>query len=219
MTAADCAAHGRVAAELTLITPEEQPLGMFGPAASAAVGQLLKDSGVALHTSSYGTSPRPGWLDIAPGGRRMRCDWVVTEPRLVGPRVRGLPCGRGGFIHTDGHGRLGGAEGVFAAGDVTSFPVKQGGLAAQQADAVAEAIAASAGIEIDPQPFRPVLRAVLLGGRSPRYLRSDISGRAGDDSVISERALWWPPTKLAGRYLAHYLARQVDRASDVMATA
>jgi hypothetical protein len=32
---------------------------------------------------------------------------------------------------------------VFAAGDATTFPIKQGSLAAQQADAVADAIAAS----------------------------------------------------------------------------
>ena len=109
-----------------------------------------------------------------------------------------------------------GLDGVFAAGDATSFPVKQGGLAAQQADAVAETIAASVGVDIDPQPFRPILRGVLLTGGPPRYLRADISGRAGDDSTISGEALWWPPDKLAGRYLAPYLSRQVGDALDVM---
>ena len=77
---------------------------------------------------------------------------------------------------------------MFAAGDATAFPVKQGGLAAQQADAVAEAIAASAGADIDPRPFRPVLRGVLLTGGSARYLRSDISGDAGDDSTVAREA-------------------------------
>ena len=103
-----------------------------------------------------------------------------------------------GFIGTDAHGRVAGLEGVFAAGDATSFPVKQGGLAAQQADAVAETIAASVGVDIDPQPFRPILRGVLLTGGPPRYLQADISGRSGDDSTISGEALWWPPDKLAG---------------------
>ena len=36
-------------------------------------------------------------------------------------------------------------EAVYAAGDATDFPIKQGGLATQQADAVAERIAARAG--------------------------------------------------------------------------
>jgi sulfide:quinone oxidoreductase len=62
------------------------------------------------------------------------------------------------FIDTDAHGRVARLDGVFAAGDAPSFPVKQGGLAAQQADAVAEMIAASVGVDIDPQPFRPILR-------------------------------------------------------------
>ena len=119
----------------------------------------------------------------------MPVDRIVTVPRLVGPRLRGIPCGRDGFIHTDAHGRLAGLDGVFAAGDATAFPIKQGGLAAQQADAVAEAIAASVGVDIDPQPFRPILRGVLLTGGAPRYLRADISGGAGDDSTISSRAL------------------------------
>ncbi len=102
---------------------------------------------------------------------------------------------------------------MFAAGDATTFPIKQGGLAAQQADAVAEAIAASVGADIDPQPFRPVLRGVLLTGRSPRYLRADISDAAGDKATISGEALWWPPDKLAGRYLAPYLSSQVGSTS------
>jgi sulfide:quinone oxidoreductase len=173
---------------------------------------------VTLHTSSYGVPGRPGWLEISPGGQRLAVDRVVTEPRLVGPRLRGLPSGRDGFLHTDAHGRLAGLDGVFAAGDATTFPIKQGGLAAQQADAVAEAIAASVGADIDPQPFRPVLRGVLVTGGPARYLRTDISGGAGDDSTISGQALWWPPDKIAGRYLAPYLSRQVGDAADVMPT-
>jgi hypothetical protein len=102
------------------------------------------------------------------------------------------------------------------AGDATAFPIKQGGLAAQQADAVAETIAASVGAAIDPQPFRPILRGVLLTGGPARYLRADISGGAGDDSTISGEALWWPPDKIAARYLAPYLSSQVGEAADVM---
>ncbi|MGI8562353.1 MAG: NAD(P)/FAD-dependent oxidoreductase [Candidatus Dormibacter sp.] len=200
-TAADCAAHDRSEVELSLITPEQEPLGIFGKPASVAIRRLLEDSGVTLYTSSYGEPTRPGWLDISPGERGLRVDRVVTEPRLVGPRLRGIACDQDGFIPTDAHGRLAGLDGVFAAGDATSFPIKQGGLAAQQADAVAEAIAASVGADIDPQPFRPVLRGVLLTGGAPRYLRADISGGAVEPTISGE-ALWWPPDKISGRYLA-----------------
>ena len=216
MTAADCAAHNRSEVELSLITPEEEPLGIFGASASAAIRGLLDKAGVTLHTGSYGVPNPPGRLDVSPGDRSLAVDRIVTVPRLAGPSLRGIPSGRDGFIHTDAHGRIPGLDGVFAAGDATTFPVKQGGLAAQQADAVAEAIAASAGADIDPQPFRPVLRGVLLTGGPARYLRADISGAAGDDSIVSSQALWWPPNKLCGRYLAPYLSSQLGEASDVM---
>jgi sulfide:quinone oxidoreductase len=216
MTAAECTAHHRANVELSLITPEEEPLAIFGATASAAVRQLLDDRRVALHTASYGTPTRFGRLDIAPGGRTMRVDRVVTVPRLVGPRLRGIACGADGFIETDPHGRVAGLDGVFAAGDATAFPVKQGGLAAQQADAAAEMIAASVGADVDPQPFQPVLRGLLLTGGRARYLRADISGAAGDDSMISADALWWPPDKISGRYLAPYLSSRVGGELDVM---
>jgi sulfide:quinone oxidoreductase len=217
-TAAGCRAHERSDVELSLVTPEDEPLGIFGGSVSAAIRRLLDGCGVTLYTSSYGVPGRPGWLDVSPGEQGLPVDRIVTEPRLVGPRVRGIPSGRDGFIHTDAHGRLAGLAGVFAAGDATAFPIKQGGLAAQQADAVAEAIAASVAVSIDPQPFRPILRGVLLTGGPPRYLRADISGGAGDDSTISEAPLWRPPNKIAGRYLAPYLSRQVGDAADVMPT-
>jgi sulfide:quinone oxidoreductase len=216
MTAADCAAHDRPEVELSLVTPEEEPLGVFGHRASAAIRAILGEAGVTLQTDSYGKPSSPGRLEITPGHRSLAVDRIVTEPRLVGPSLRGIPSEHEGFIHTDPHGRVRGLDDVFAAGDATTFPVKQGGLAAQQADAVAEAIAAAAGAQIDPQPFRPVLRGTLLTGGPPRYLRTDISGGAGDDSTVSDEALWWPPNKLCGRYLAPYLSSKTGEAADVM---
>jgi sulfide:quinone oxidoreductase len=216
LTAADCAAHNRTGVELSLITPEDEPLGIFGSRASAAIRRLLDEAGVGLHTSSYGVPNPAGWLDICPGERSLAVDRIVTEPRLVGPRLRGVSSGRDGFIHTDRHGRVPGLDDVFAAGDATDFPIKQGGLAAQQADAVAEAIAASVGADMDPQPFHPILRGTLLTGGPTHYLRADISGGVGDDSLVSADALWWPPNKLCGRYLAPYLSGQTGEAADVM---
>ena len=109
---------------------------------------------------------------------------------------------------------MAGARGVYAAGDATTFPIKQGGLATQQADAAAEAVAADLGLRTTAEPFRPVLRGLLLTGGAPLYLRAELAGtRRGVSRVIdamggeaSTRALWWPPGKVAGRYLAPYLA-------------
>jgi sulfide:quinone oxidoreductase len=85
---------------------------------------------------------------------------------------------------------------VYAVGDMTTRPLRQGGLATQQADAAASAIAAWAGAPVTPQPYRPDLRAILLTGGAPLFLRR---GSAATD------APWWPPHKVAGRELAPYL--------------
>ena len=61
-------------------------------------------------------------------------------------------------------------------------------------------------MEVDAAPFRPVLRGLLLTGSAPRYLRADLGGKPTDPSDASEHALWWPPSKIAGRWLAPYLA-------------
>jgi sulfide:quinone oxidoreductase len=124
MTAAECAAHSRAEVELSLITPEEEPLGVFGSRASAAIRTILGESGVTLHTGSYGQPGARGRLDISPGHRSLAVERIVTEPRLVGPSLRGIPSGHGGFIQTDAHGRVPGLDDVFAAGDATTFPVK-----------------------------------------------------------------------------------------------
>jgi sulfide:quinone oxidoreductase len=52
-----------------------------------------------------------------------------------------------------------------------------------------------------------VLRGMLLTERWARFLRRDASGTGGDDTAVAGRALWWPPTKIAGRELAAYLER------------
>ena len=104
-----------------------------------------------------------------------------------------------------------GLDDVYAAGDITDFATKQGGLATQQADAAAEAIAAAAGADLTPKPFRPVLRGILLTGSGQRYIRRGAAGDASD-SIESHEPIWWPPAKIAGRFLAPYLARIADEA-------
>jgi sulfide:quinone oxidoreductase len=109
-------------------------------------------------------------------------------------------------VPTDRYGRVQGVENVYAAGDATQFPVKQGGIAAQQADAVAGAIAERVGAPVTPQPFRPILRGLLLTGMVPRYLRREVHTGL---SSIDTQPLWWPPAKIVGRYLAPFLASEL----------
>jgi sulfide:quinone oxidoreductase len=138
-------------------------------------------------------------------GRVVAADAVVALPRLLGRPVGGLPTDADGFIPIDEHARVLGVPGVYAAGDITAGPVKQGGLATQQADAAAEAIAAEAGADIVPRPYRPVLRGLLLTGGDPLYLTRDLAGQGTPDSA-SRSPLWWPSAKIAGRHLTGYLA-------------
>ena len=204
MTAAQLEARG-VDVEISLVTPEDEPLAVFGPRAAVAVRELLEERGIAVRTRSYPLEAREGELRLFPDGS-VPADRVVALPLLQGPRIDGVPQTFGGFIPVAPHGRGHGVDDVYAAGDITAFPVKQGGLAAQQADAAAEAIASAAGADLDPQPFRPVLRGLLLTGGQPRYLRQELSGGAGDTSDVSPDPLWWPPAKIVGRHLAPFLA-------------
>jgi len=221
MTAAHLNEHGARDVRVTLVTPEEEPLELFGPAATDAVCSLLEARGVTVRSSSLPAIVRGRTLLLA-GGAEVFADRVITLPVLEGPRLSGLPHDQHGFIPVDKFGRVSDAEHVFAAGDVTAFPLKQGGLAAQQADAVAGAIAALAGAAVTPEPFRPVLRGLLLTGGAPLYLRAEPQRLVREATVAIEaprahrpsrdassaagQALWWPPAKIAGRYLAPYLA-------------
>jgi sulfide:quinone oxidoreductase len=190
--------------ELVLVTPEDEPLQLFGRAGSEAVRELLEERGIAVQTGACPVELVDGELRLVPEGT-IAADRVVALPRLRGTRIDGLPQTVEGFIPVDAHGQVHCLSDIFAAGDITSFPVKQGGIATQEADAAAEMIAANAGADLTPQPFRPVLRGLLLTGRQPRYLRHELTGGAGDASAASPEPLWWPPAKIVGRYLAPFL--------------
>ena len=209
MTSARVAQRGLRKVELSIVTPESEPLELFGPAASDAVRRLLADRGVALHTGCYPGQLQDGELGIVPSGG-VAAERVVSLPRLRGPGLKGLPRDAQGFIPVDLHAQVQGESDIYAAGDATTCPIKQGGVATQQADAAAESIAARAGADVDPQEFRPVLRGLLLTGSTPRYMRAEVSGGRGEDWAVSEHALWWPPGKIAGRWLAPYLALHHD---------
>lgn len=205
LTASHLADRGIVGVELTVVTPEEDPLGVFGPAASRMLRDLLADRGIALKAGAYAEKIQDGKLHLRPRAA-IEVDHAVTLAQLEGPAVPGLPSDAAGFTTVDQHSRVAGLEDVYAAGDGTNFPVKQGGIASQQADAAAEAIASNLGVPVTPAPIRPTLRGVLLSGIAPTYLRAQIAGTSGDSFEIAANPLWWPPSKIAGRYLAPYLA-------------
>lgn len=209
LTAKYLAEHGSTAVEIVLVTPEGRPLALFGPTASNATARLLESGGIHVETASVAHAWEDGILQLA-GGAKIAADAVVSLPRLEGPVIPGLPQDHDGFVATDEFGRVPGLEDVYAAGDLTQVPIKQGGIAAQQADAVADAIAADTGADVRPAAFRPVLRGLLLTGSAPRFLRAERGA-----SLVEAYPLWWPPEKIVGRYLSAFLAEQLGVATDI----
>jgi sulfide:quinone oxidoreductase len=207
LTAARVAAAGRHA-ELTVITLEPTPLAAFPGVGGEAAADLLAQAGIDVITSAYVTERNRATLELHPGGQTLAVDRVVALPELRGPEIPGLPMDDRGFIPVEHDGRVRDHDSVFAVGDACDFPIKQGGLATQQADAAAATIAAHAGANVRPGRFRPVLRAKLLTGDKPLYLRTHLTSDHTTGSVAATHCLWWPAEKVAGRYLTGYLAER-----------
>jgi sulfide:quinone oxidoreductase len=184
--------HG---ATIDLVTPEPAPLALFGPATSAAVAGDLAAAGVAFHPSASVQSWSAGRLWLVPGAS-LAADRVVSLPRLRGPAIPGLPADGLGFVPADEWGRVGGLGDVFVVGDAGPFPIKQGGVACAQADAVASVIARDAGADVDLIPFDPALSALLLEGSQERWMRSGLSWTYELERVVG---------KVAGRFLSPFL--------------
>ncbi len=192
--------------ETTIITSEDSPLAIFGSEVSKGVADLLEQAKIKTIANAYVEIPATGSLVINPGDRRMHVKRIVALPELYGPSVRGVPVSEHGFIRVNRFGRVPDAGPIYAAGDAIDFPIKQGGLGSQQADVVAESIAALAGVEIEPQPFKPVIRGVLLTDGKPRYMGARIVGGQGESSYFSETPPDGNEQKISARYLTPYLA-------------
>ena len=120
-----------------LVTSEPAPLAVFGEEPSRAVAEMLARAGVEIHV---GVDPTvaDGWARHRALRRR---PVALRRPhRRAAAARRPSACGAShttqrGFIPVDEHGRVPGLDHVYAAGDGTDLAIKQGGLAAQQADA------------------------------------------------------------------------------------
>ena len=192
--------------QLTFVTPESRPPQTFGWAASDAIERLLGNAGIALFAGEVADVPEPGRLRLRDG--ELSADRIVALPRLIGAAVPGLPAGPGRFTPIDEYCRVPGTEGrVFAAGDAAAFPVKHGGLAAQQSDVAAAGIAHLAGPVPHPEPLEPVVRGRLLTGDGPLYLVSSRTGGEEWSSDVHERRPWPVDDKVLAEELGPCLRR------------
>ena len=205
LTATYLERQGIRSVSLTFVTHEPAPLALFEEKRRSPWLASWPRRGSTV-TGTDAASTRPGALELTPGPN-LEVDRVVALPRLSVAHRRIAERPR--RIHPNRRLRPShGVEGVYAAGDITSFPVKQGGLATQQADAAARSIVSAAGSDIEPAPFAPVLQGLLLTGSAASYMRSELAGGHGETAVVAGDALWWPPAKIAGRYLGPFLAER-----------
>ncbi|MBV9334683.1 MAG: hypothetical protein JO243_02225 [Solirubrobacterales bacterium] len=198
------------ALEITIVTPEPEPLAVFGPRAASLVANLLNDLDVRFVPGTSGIRVgREGAL-VTAFGPPIRADRVVAIPQLTARRITGVPATWWGFVPTDASGRMEGLVDVYAAGDMTAYPIKQGGLAAQQADRVAHSIVRGLGISTVMPPARRILLVRLLGGTRTLCLRTELdeSGRATAATIEHvEAGNIARSAKLFGQYLTPYLER------------
>ncbi|MBS1888031.1 MAG: hypothetical protein JSU06_12680 [Actinobacteria bacterium] len=193
-------------AELTVVTPEDAPLQIFGRGVAEEMAELLAGRRIEVRSGTHPVRFEEGVLETVPAGP-LPFDKVVSLPKLEGRRIRGVPHDVEGFVRIGRHCEVLECDCLYAAGDVTSFPVKQGGLATQQADVVAEAIAARLGAPIEPAEFDPVLRGVLWTGGDSRYLQGWLAGGHGETSTMTAAPPWGADRgKIVGRYLTDFLA-------------
>ncbi len=190
--------------EIVLVTPEQRPLALFGERPSAAVAELLASAGIEFVGASQ-VEVVDGAVRLSPGGRTLHVERLVALPLMRGPELEGVPAEPDfGFVPVDRHGRVDGLDGVYAAGDATNYPVKQGGLAAQQADAVAEHVAARHGapggaVSVPPGAARPAVHgrpgavhARGSGGRAAAVVAAD-QDRGALSRAVPVRAGARPP--------------------------
>jgi sulfide:quinone oxidoreductase len=202
--------------DVTIVSPEPTPLAVFGEQPSSLVAQLLAARGVHFAGNSVPRAVlRDGTLQLR-SGDEVEADKVVAGPQLRGRWITGIPADWWGFIEVDGDGRVAGIPDVYAAGDITNFPVKQAGLATQHGDLVADAIARQFGVNPPERRSQRLLQARLLGAPDPIYLRAelDASGRATLATlarVATEDESAQP--KVFSLHLSPYLARHEDLAA------
>src|SRR5215218_5365998 len=121
MTAWDARDMGQDDVQVTVYTYEEAPLAIFGPEASAGLRADLAEAGVTVRTGTVVEEDPEAPARLVAGGEPLESQRIVALPRAIAAGVGGLPIDERGFIPVDGHGRVEGAEDVWAAGDAIAF--------------------------------------------------------------------------------------------------
>jgi sulfide:quinone oxidoreductase len=199
--------------QITFITSDSVPLKAFGQAAGKAILGLLDESGIAIHTGAQVQVPAP--RIVRAGAIEVQADRIVTLPKITGPAIPGIPASTRWFVPINNRCVVPSTLGrVFAAGDATDFPVKHGGIGAQQADTAAAGITHIAGLGDRPSPLHPVIRGALLTGDRPLYVAARLVAGLGWQTEIYEDPPWPAEQKIVADELGAYLGTLDPAAPD-----
>jgi sulfide:quinone oxidoreductase len=191
-----------VKAQVVITSPEAAPLEAFGTDASIAVARLLDARGVEFVARARAVAAGAGEVELD-DGRRIEARAVITLPDLVGRRVPGLRQDAAGFIAVDEHGRVPGVDGVYAAGDVTTFPLSRAAWPRSRPMPRSKrcsphwACPRAAAVRADPQ-------GVLYTDGEPVYLQATVGDEARSPAVrhvvAAERSpdATWRPIAIRG---------------------
>lgn len=143
-------------------------------------------------------------------GRDWPFDLLVAAPPHVGSaRFASLPADERGFFSTDevtcavqGH------PDVFAIGDCGSFPAKQSFLAIEQADVVAENIAAEVSGEYPPAGFVADGLYVMERAESAMYVQAPLRATGGRSSLRADTSY---PYRIGTSGMWHFGRRLLAR--------
>lgn len=142
----------RASTELDFWAAEPGPMGVAGPAVSAAVRQMVESRGIRYHPEHQVTAVDPAARTLAfANGSTAAYDVLIYVPPHRAPAVvrRSGLAPEGGWVAVDRGTFETGSPGVYAIGDVTTVPLamgkplpKAGVFAHGQAEVVAANIAA-----------------------------------------------------------------------------
>ena len=150
--------------------------------------------------------PRPGSGDLVTApGRRHRRRPHRRLPGLPGPPSPGLPP-TAGFIAGGPHGRVRGSRTCTRpATPPPSRSSRAGSPPSRRRPPRRHRRRAGRGRR-PASRSGPCCAACCSRAGSTRFLRTPVAGDRGDGLGGGGHALWWPPSKIAGRHLAPYLA-------------
>lgn len=208
MTADRARAAGQPVA-LGVVTPEAAPLEAFGSDNSDLVARLCVQAGISLVCGEAIAGFDGEQVAFRSGGQHP-ADQLIAMPRLVPRAPEGVPTGADGFVPTQAAQLITGTTNIYAVGDMTDFPVKQGGLASAQARAAVSAIEARLGSRPEAEEFDGEIGGVLLGADGRVSLRARVTRDGAESLAVGQTS---EPLK---KIDSEYLSRRLDELAPLL---